>query len=111
MTEVPFSDGMIARQGDSVATGHGCDTVTTILEGDLTVIVEGKPVARRSSPLAPHTITNPALIPPCIPHPAQVVNVGSETVFVGALGIARFGDSADLGTVTSGSRTVIADQG
>ena len=108
MSEAPFSDGMIARQGDTVATGHGCDTVTTILEGESTVIVEGQPVAHRSSPLAPHTITNPALIPPCIPHPNQIVNVGSETVLVGGLGIARFGDSADQGTITSGARTVIA---
>lgn len=110
MSEAPFSDGMVARQDDTVATGHGCDTVTTILEGESTVLVEGKPVARRSSPLAPHTITNPAVppIPPCIPHPKQIVNVGSETVLVGGLGIARFGDSADLGTVSSGARTVIA---
>ena len=50
MTEAPFSDGMVARQNDTVATGHGCDTVTTILEGESTVLVEGKPVARRSSP-------------------------------------------------------------
>ena len=108
MSEAPFSDGMVARQDDTVATGHGCDTVTTILEGESTVLVEGKPVARRSSPLAPHTITNPAVLPPCIPHPNQIVNVGSETVLVGGLGIARFGDSADLGTVSSGARTVIA---
>ena len=100
----------VARKGDTVNTGHGCDTVVEILEGDSTVLVEGKPVAVQSSPLEPHTITNPARppIPPCIPHPGQIVNAGSDTVIVGGKGIARVGDSADLGSIATGSSTVIA---
>ena len=100
----------VARQGDTVNTGHGCDTVVEILEGDSTVLVEGKPVAVQSSPLKPHTITNPAVppIPPCIPHPGQIVNAGSGTVIVGGKGIARVGDSADLGNISTGSSTVLA---
>lgn len=100
----------VARKGDTVNTGHGCDTVVEILEGDSTVLVEGKPVAVQSSPLEPHTITNPAPppAPPCIPHPGQIVNAGSGTVIVGGKGIARVGDSADLGSIATGSSTVIA---
>ena len=73
----------VARKGDTVNTGHGCDTVVEILEGDSTVLVEGKPVAVQSSPLEPHTITNPSPPPACIPHPGQIVNAGSDTVIVG----------------------------
>ena len=100
----------VARKGETVNTGHGCDTVVEILEGDSTVLVEGKPVAVQSSPLEPHTITNPAVppIPPCIDHPGQIVNAGSGTVIVGGKGIARVGDSADLGSIATGSSTVIA---
>lgn len=100
----------VARKGDTVNTGHGCDTVVEILEGDSTVLVEGKPVAVQSSPLEPHTITNPVKPPkpPCIPHPGQIVNAGSGTVIVGGKGIARVGDSADLGSIATGSSKVIA---
>ena len=100
----------VARMGDTVNTGHGCDAVVEILQGDSTVLVEGKPVAVQSSPLEPHTITNPAVppIPPCISHPGQIVNVGSGTVIVGGKGIARVGDSADLGSIATGSSTVLA---
>lgn len=98
----------VARKGDTVNTGHGCDTVVEILEGDSTVIVEGKPVAVQSSPLEPHTFPNPGGIPPCIDHPGQIVNAGSGTVIVGGKGIARVGDSADLGSIATGSSTVLA---
>lgn len=100
----------VARMGDTVNTGHGCDTVVEILEGVSTVLVEGKPVAVQSSALRPHTITNPASppIPPCIAHTGQIVNAGSGTVIVGGKGIARVGDSADLGSIATGSSTVIA---
>tara|TARA_A200000113_G_scaffold199880_1_gene192759 strand:+ start:380 stop:688 length:309 start_codon:yes stop_codon:yes gene_type:complete len=98
----------VARMGDSVNTGHGCDTIVEILGGDVTVLVEGKPVAVQSSALEPHTITNPSAPPACIPHPGQIINAGSGTVIVGGKGIARVGDSADLGSISTGSRTVIA---
>lgn len=98
----------VARKGDTVNTGHGCDTIVEILEGDSTVLVEGKPVAVQSSPLEPHTLPNPGGIPPCIDHPGQIVNAGSGTVIVGGKGIARVGDSADLGSIATGSSTVLA---
>jgi len=105
----------VARVGDTVNTGHGCDTTTTILAvgSANNVYAEGLLVALQGSSLAPHNITNPAQPqppnPPCIPHPAQKVNIGSSTVRVNGRAIARVGDSADLGNVSRGASTVFAN--
>ena len=45
--------------------------------------------------------------PTCANHTA-VVNVGSNTVFAVGLAMARIGDSADAGAMTTGSDTVFA---
>ena len=103
--------GAVARKGtDSVTTGHGCDTTVQILGGTATVIVGGFPVAVVGDPLQAHTITNPSPppAPPCVPHLGQVINAGSGSVLVGGKGIARVGDSADLGSISTGYATVIA---
>ena len=47
-------------------------------------------------------------LPPCAPHVANV-NVGSPNVFVESLAVARIGDSADSGNMTSGSGNVFAN--
>ena len=104
----------VARVGDTVNTGHGCDTTTTILAvgSANNVYAEGLLVALQGSSLAPHTITNPAPSPPnppCIGHPGQKVNIGSSTVRVNGRPIARVGDSADLGRVARGASTVFAN--
>ena len=94
----------VARIGDSVLTGHGCDTTTSIAlaNQNTRVIVEGEPAAVVGHVMEPHTINNPAIPPPlCIPHIGPVVNAGSVRVLVGGKGIARLGDSADLGTISS----------
>lgn len=98
-----------ARKGDKVNTAHGCDTITTIIEGSLNVFIEGSAAAYQGALLAPHTITNPAPppAPTCIPHLAQKVNIGSTTVKVNNKPLARIGDSADLGTITSGAKNVL----
>ena len=46
-------------------------------------------------------------MPPCAPH-VRFVNVGSSTVSVVGLPIARIGDSTDAGQMTQGSDTVFA---
>jgi uncharacterized Zn-binding protein involved in type VI secretion len=101
----------VARRGDTVNTGHGCDTTTTIIEGSSDVIIQGSGAAYQGAALAPHTITNPASppIPPCIGHPGQKVNVGSSTVRVNGKPLARVGDSADLGSIAAGATTVLAN--
>lgn len=97
----------VARDGDSTTTGHGCDSVTTVTGptgSSAHVYVNGIPVECRGNPVAPHTIPSG---PACVPHSA-VINVGSSTVFVGGIPLARIGDSTDSGAIISGSPNVFA---
>ena len=98
----------VARQNDTVATGHGCDTTTTIQEGSPNVRINGRGAAYANAALAAHTITNPAPppAPPCIGHTAKV-NAGYGSVLVNGRPIARVGDSADLGQISTGSADVL----
>lgn len=102
----------VARKGDTVNTGHGCSTTTTIAEGSSNVIIEGSGAAYRGASLAPHTITNPSTAPgspPCIDHPGQKVNNGTNKVLVNGKPLARVGDSADLGSISQGATKVFAN--
>ena len=106
-----------ARVGDTINTGHLCDTTATIIVGSNNVFVNGKSATFLGSDISSHQIesqrgvqppgppTNPST---CIPHPGQKVNVGSSTVKVNGKAMARIGDSADLGSVTGGSTNVFA---
>ena len=94
----------VARFGDTIATGHACDIVSTVIGGSPNVFVNGRAVIRRTDQVAPHTILSGIV---CVPH-AAVVNAGSTTVFVNGIPIARVGDSADAGVITSGSLDVFA---
>ena len=102
----------VAVTGAACTTGHGCDAVTTVLGGSPNVIVGNLGVLRQGDPLAAHTIENPAfppIPPPCQDHPGQVVNTGSATVIVNKRGIARVGDSVDIGgAITAGVGNIIA---
>ena len=101
----------VAVKGAACTTGHGCDTVTTVLGGSPNVLIGNLGVLTAGDPLAVHTITNPALPlpPPCVDHPGQVVNTGSATVIVNGKGIARMGDLVDIGgAITVGVPTVVA---
>lgn len=103
----------VARVGDTVNTGHGCDTTTTIYAtgGARDVYINGLLAATEGSQLAPHNITNPAPppAPPCVPHPGQKVNTGSSKVYVNGKKLARVGDSADQGQISKGSDNVFAN--
>ena len=100
----------VAVKGAACTTGHGCDSVTTVLGGSPNVVVGNVGVLRKGDPLAKHTINQtPPLLPPCIDHPSQVVNTGSATVFVNGKPIARVGDLVDIGgSITAGIKTVFA---
>ena len=102
--------GRCARVNDTISTGHGCDTTATIVVGSNNVFVNGRSATFQGADISTHTITNPAPppAPPCIAHPGQKVNVGSATVRVNGLPMARVGDSADLGSVTGRSLNVFA---
>jgi uncharacterized Zn-binding protein involved in type VI secretion len=77
----------VSRKGDSLTTGHACV------------------VARITNPTVVHLF--PPNVPPCGTH-ASTVKVGSDTVFAVGLAMARIGDSADAGAMTTGSNTVFA---
>lgn len=95
----------IARIGDEISTGHGCDTTSTIAEGSSDVFCNNIGIARQGDAIAPHTI--PAG-PICVAHSA-VINEGSPNVFVNNIPMARVGDSADSGEITSGSENAFAN--
>ena len=96
-----------ARLGDSTTTGHGCDTVTTIIASEdqalvSTVRINNIIAAVDGDLLSPHTILSGIS---CVPHVAYV-NIGSTTVKIENIAAARVGDSADAGNITSGSGNV-----
>ena len=102
----------VAVSGAACTTGHGCDSVTTVLGGSPNVVVGIVGVLRKGDPLPVHTIGNPAfppIPPPCQDHPGQVVNTGSLSVFVNGEPIARVGDLVDIGgSITAGIPNVFA---
>jgi|TARA_R110002074_G_scaffold347258_1_gene517656 uncharacterized Zn-binding protein involved in type VI secretion len=100
----------VARFGDVTSTGHGCSATTTLAGPSTNVFCNTKGVERKGDPLAAHTIPFTFSTPPgpvCIPH-AAFINAGSGTVFVNGKPIARVGDSADSGAITTGSSNVFA---
>lgn len=93
----------VSRKGDSLSTGHICASTTTLdTPGQGTCFANSILIARVSDPTVSHPFP-PA--PPCAPHVANV-NVGSSTVRVHGLQMARIGDSTDAGAMTSGSSNV-----
>ena len=95
----------VSRKGDSLSTGHICTGTTTLdTPGQFTVRANGILIARVSDPTVSHPFPPN---PPCAPHVANV-NSGSTTVRVAGLAVARIGDSADSGAMTSGSSNVFS---
>jgi uncharacterized Zn-binding protein involved in type VI secretion len=95
----------VVRIGDSLSTGHPCDTSTTLSGANQgSVYVNGILAAVVGAPTAVHDILVGGV---CIPHGAQL-NAGSSTVFVESIPLGRVGDSADAGSMTSGSDNVFA---
>ena len=93
------------RKGDSLSTGHICSSTTTLTPpGQSTVFANSLLMARVSDKTVPHPFPPN---PPCANHTAAV-NAGSSTVFVEGKALARIGDSADAGSMTSGSSNVFS---
>ena len=95
----------VSRKGDQLSTGHIC-AGTTILDtpGQSTVFANSILIARQTDPTVSHPFPP---LPPCAPHVANV-NAGSSTVRVAGKFVARIGDSADAGKMTSGSSNVFS---
>ena len=95
----------VSRKGDQLSTGHLCASTTTLdTPQQSTVFANSILNARITDPTVPHPAPP---IPPCPDH-VKFVNVGSATVFVCGLNIARVGDSTDAGQMTQGSENVFA---
>ena len=93
------------RKGDSLSTGHICSSTTTLdTPAQSSVFNDNKLMARKTDKTVPHPFPPN---PPCANHTAQVT-VGSESVFVEGLPLARVTDSADAGEMTSGSVNVFS---
>ena len=94
------------RVGDSLSTGHICAATTTIASSntDGTVKVNGIAAIVVGAPTVAHPFP-PS--PPCAPHVANL-NAGSSTVKINGTSVGRVGDSADAGSMTSGSGDVNA---
>ena len=93
------------RKGDSLSTGHICSSTTTLdTPAQSSVFNDNKLMARKTDKTVPHPFPPN---PPCANHTAQV-NVGSKSVFVEGLPLARVTDSADAGEMTSGSVNVFS---
>ena len=96
----------VSRKGDSLTTGHICTSTTTLdTPGQGTCFANSILIARVTDPTVSHPFPPN---PPCAPHVANV-NAGSPNVFVEGLKVARIGDSADAGAMTSGSGNVFAN--
>ena len=96
----------ISRKGDSLSTGHICTATTTLdTPGQSTVRANSILIARVGDPTVSHPFPPD---PPCAPHVANL-NAGSPNVFVVGIAVARIGDSADAGAMTSGSGNVFAN--
>lgn len=96
----------IARglQQDSVKTGHLCDTITTTNKCSSTVFVNGYGTCRNGDAITIHT---KPVGDSCSNHTAYITS-GSSTVFVDGISVARDSDSADAGSISSGSTNVFA---
>jgi uncharacterized Zn-binding protein involved in type VI secretion len=94
----------VARNGDPITTGHGCDGTSTVIGPSPSVFANNIGVERKGDPVAPHTIPSGRR---CVGHSA-VINAGSGTVFANNIALARVGDSADAGSITGGSSNVFA---
>ena len=93
----------VSRKGDSLSTGHACAGTTTLASPtQSTVKATGEYIARIGDPTVSHAFPP---VPACGPHVATV-NAGSPNVYVEGIKVARIGDSADAGAMTSGSTSV-----
>ena len=92
-----------ARKGDSVATGHLCDTVTVLdTPGQGSVYINGILACRLTDRTVSHEVKSGSV---CIPHTAPITG-SSSTVYIVSKLAARLGDSCDAGSITGGSPNV-----
>ena len=94
----------VCRKGDLGRTGHTCTAFIGVFATQGSVFANGIPLNRVRDPAMPHTYP---VGPFCKPHSSKI-NKASRTVFARGIGIARVGDSFDLGRMIKGSPNVFA---
>ena len=98
---------MAVREGDPLSTGHGCDSVTTLLTSpNKTTRANSIFCAVVGTITVTHLV--PPNVPPCGSH-AAFLNAGSPNVSIGGIPWGRVGDSADAGAMISGSVNVLVN--
>ena len=99
---------MAVREGDPLTTGHGCDSVTTLLlSPNKTTRANSIFCAVQGTITVTHLV--PPNVPPCGSH-AAFLNAGSPNVSIGGIPWGRVGDSADAGAMISGSLNVLVNK-
>ena len=98
---------MAVREGDPLTTGHGCDSVTTLLTSpNKTTRANSIFCAVQGTITVTHLV--PPNVPPCGSH-AAFLNTGSPNVSIGGIPWGSVGDSADAGAMISGSLNVLVN--
>ena len=94
---------LAAREGDAVATGHGCDGSTVLdTPGQTTVFIEGKLACRLGDLTVSHAVPSGDA---CVPHTAPITG-SSGTVYIAGVLAARKGDACDAGSITGSASFV-----
>lgn len=95
---------LAARQGDTVSTGHGCDSTTTLAApSQSTVFVAGKLWCRLGDLTVSHDVPSGLV---CVAHTAPITG-SSDTVFVAGIKCARVTDGADAGTISASTQGTV----
>lgn len=94
----------VARKGDTISTGHGCDTTSTIKGSASKTYCNNILIARKSDAITLHNVPSGSSCP------AHSVNIlgGLDTVIVEGKAIARKNDSVDMNKITGHSPNVFA---
>ena len=93
----------VARIGDIITTGHGCDSTSIIKQGSSNVFVNNRGAVRVGDSDS-HQILQGLI---CVSH-TVTVGVASKTVFVNGRGLARVGDTFSGEPILTGSPNVFA---
>lgn len=94
---------LVAREGDAVATGHGCSGSTVLdTPSQSFVKIEGALVCCLGDLTVSHTV--PAG-DDCVPHTAPITG-SSSGVQIGGKLVARKGDACDAGSITGSASFV-----
>lgn len=92
--------GMPIVRTNDMTVGHGCYPPQKVLQGSISVFVEGMPVHRTGDKVQPHGCHGT--------HPTSGGS-GSPTVFVNGRGVQRVTDKASCGSLyITGATTVFA---